>query len=383
MTTDITGREPRLIITSSARRGYQRLSLRRLGTMINALPPSAIALDAAAEMLRSDDFYVRYNAARLLAERGDRDARLIMQAAIRDGSAPTRASAARHLHRFSWYAAEPLIQQALADEDERVREAAVYALCDLRELAAYQVLVDVLPGETDMVRSAAAWGLRNCQDSAAVPVLAAALRANDPEVRIKALEVLSANHTPEAAAVVESVLHSDRDHEVVYNAVLSLIELRGADGLYALADLITRTSGARLDPLLRGLFHATNYLHMPLTEHPSIDALIAALAHALDDPVLSARMAAVWTLAWMHDARADTLLREAFFREQESEVQAHMLRVTVSLMAEAGQTMLEAALSSANDTVRAQAERLQHIARATYDESDTASKPLSREELTL
>jgi bilin biosynthesis protein len=383
MPTHVTGREPRLIVTSSTRRGYQRLPLRRLGTLLNALPPGAISLDAAAEMLRSDDFYVRYNAARLLAERADRDARLIMQAAIRDGNAPTRASAARHLHRFSWYAAEPLIRQALADEDERVREGAVYALCDLRELAAYQVLVDVIPGETDIVRSAAAWGLRNCQDSAAVPVLAAALGADDPEVRIKALEVLSANNTPEAAAVVETALHDDRDHEVVYNAVLSLIELRGADGLYALADLIARTCGARLDPLLRGLFHATNYLHMPLTVHPSIDALIAALAHALTDPVPSARMAAVWTLAWMRDARADALLREAFFREVESEVQAHMLRVTVSLMAEAGQAMMDAALSSADDTVREQAERLQKIARATYDESDTASKPLSREELTL
>jgi bilin biosynthesis protein len=383
MTSNITGREPRLITTSSTRRGYQRLSLRHLGTLINALPPGAIALEAAAEMLRSDDFYVRYNAARLLAERGDRDARLIMQAALSDGSAPTRASVARHLHRFSWYAAELLIRQALADEDERVREGAVYALCDLRELAAYQVLVDVLPGETDMVRSAAVWGLRNCQDSAAVPVLTAALHARDPEVRIKALEVLSANNSPEAAAAVEAVLHGDSDHEVVYNAVLSLIELRGADGLYALAELITRTGGARLDPLLRGLFHATNYLHMPLTEHPSIDALLAALGHALEDPMPSARMAAVWTLAWMHDTRADSLLRDAFLREQESEVQAHMLRVTVSLMAEAGQVMLDAALSSTDDTVRAQAERLQKIARATYDESDTVSKPLSREELAL
>jgi hypothetical protein len=97
----------------------------------------------------------------------------------------------------------------------------------------------------------------------------------------------------------------------------------------------------------------------------------------------SARMAAVWTLAWMHETRADSLLRDAFFREQESEVQAHMLRVTVSLMAEVGQVMLDAALSSTDDTVRAQAERLQKIARATYDESDTASKPLSREELAL
>jgi HEAT repeat protein len=383
MDTPITGREPRLITTSSTRRGYQRLSLRRLGTMLNALPPGAISLDAAAEMLRSDDFYVRYNAARLLSERGDRPARLVMQTALDAGNGPTRASVARHLHRFSWYAAGPLIRQALADDDERVCEGAVYALCDLRELAAYQVLVEVLPGETDTVRSAAVWGLRNTQDSAAVPVLEAALLARDPEVRIKALEALSANNTPEAVPVVERVLVEDHDHEVVYHAVLSLIELRDADCLGTLADLMMHTDGPRLEPLLRGLFHATNYLHVHLTEHPSISALLAALAHALNDDTPSVRMAAVWTLAWMRDERADSLLRDAFSREQNGEVAAHMLRVTVSLMANAGKAMLAAGLSSADGMIREQAQRLQKIALATYDESDVAVRPLSREELVL
>jgi HEAT repeat protein len=376
----ITGREPHLITISKTRRGYQRLSLRRLGTLLNALPPDAISLDAAAAMLRSDDFYVRYHAARLLSERGDRAARLILQEALKEGNGPTRASVARHLHHFSWYAGESLLRQALADEDERVREGAVYALCDLRELAAYRVLVETLPGETDTVRGAAAWGLRNCQDSAAVPVLEVTMQAHDPDVRIKALEALSANNTPEAIPVVEKALVEDDDLEVVYNAVLSLIELRGTDGLCALADLITWTNGERLEPLLRGLFHATNYLHVPLSGHP---ALLDALAHALADDMPSARMAAVWVLAWMRDDRADALLREAFYREQSGLVQAHLLRVTVSLMAHVGAEFLQAGLQSADDTVREQAEQLQAAALAAYDENDAASKPLSRAELAL
>jgi HEAT repeat protein len=216
MTLSITGREPRISSSYGVKRGWQRLSPRRLGTLLNVLPPHAIALDAAAEMLHHDDFYVRYNAARLLGERGDRDARLIMQRALDSGSGPTRASVARQMHRFSWYAAEPLIRQALKDEDERVREGAVYALCDLRELAAYQLLAAIMPGETDAVRAAAAWGLRNCQDSAAVPVLAAVLDSGDPDVRIKAIEALSGSRTAEAVPVVTDALHHDPDHEVVY-----------------------------------------------------------------------------------------------------------------------------------------------------------------------
>jgi bilin biosynthesis protein len=382
--SNITGREPRLLTTSNdTRRGYRRLSLRHLGTLINVLPPDAISLDAAAAMLHSDDFYVRHNAARLLSGRGDRAARLVMQAALKDGNGPTRASVARHLHRFSWYAGEPLLRQALADEDERVREGAAYALCDLRELAAYQVLVDVLPGETDTVRSAAVWGLRHCQDSAAVPVLEAAMQARDPDVRIKALETLSANNTPEAIPVVEKALREDGDLEVVYNAVLSLIELRGIDCLSALADSMTQTSGERLEPLLRGLFHATNYLHVEIAGHPSVDALLAALAHALADNSPTARMAAVWVLAWMRDERADALLRDAFYREQSGVVQAHLLRVAVSLMTTVGAEFLQAGLQSADETVREQAGQLQAVALATYDEDDAASRPLSRAELAL
>jgi len=65
-TITLTGREPRL----THKKGHYRLSLRGLGTMLNVLPPEAISLEAAAAALGSKDFYVRYNAARLLRRRG-------------------------------------------------------------------------------------------------------------------------------------------------------------------------------------------------------------------------------------------------------------------------------------------------------------------------
>src|SRR5215207_5605587 len=117
--TTITGREPRLS-NRYGTHGERRLSLRRLATMLNVLPPESISLDAAAVMLRNEEFFVRYNAAKMLSRRGDRDARMIMQEALTNGEPPSRASVARHLYGFSWFAAEPLIKQALKDNDPRV-----------------------------------------------------------------------------------------------------------------------------------------------------------------------------------------------------------------------------------------------------------------------
>lgn len=381
----ITGREPRLSATHAHRRGLQRLLPRRLGTLLNAIAPGALSPAAAAAMLDSSDFYVRFNAARLLAERGDRDARLIMAQALETGSGPTRASVARQLFRFTWFTAEPLLRTALADEDERVREGAVYALCDLRELSAYRLLADVLEAETDAVRAAAAWGLRNCQDSAAVPVLAAVLKAHDPDVRVKALEALSATSTREAIPVVERALYRDTDDYVIYHAALSWIELRGDDVLFDLADMILRSSGARLAPILQGAFHATNYLQVRPDQHPAADALLVALAHAISDDNANVRSAAVWLLAWMRLDRAGETLEQAFAREISTEVRLHMLRVTVSLMSTSAPRLLAIARDCGDPAVETLGERftaaIERGAFAAYDEEDVPQVPLERDEI--
>src|SRR5262245_13580282 len=136
-TTKITGREP-VLSTSSTGQGKRRLSLRHLATMLNVLPPEAISLEAATEMLKNENYFVRYNAAKMLSRRGDREARMIMQEALTKGEARTRATVARHLYGFSWFSAEPLVKLALQDTDSRVREGAMYSLCDWRDLNAYQ-----------------------------------------------------------------------------------------------------------------------------------------------------------------------------------------------------------------------------------------------------
>ena len=330
--TQLTGREPRLA-SGYTKKGERRLSLRRFATMLNMLPPDAVSLDALAAAIHNDEFFVRYNAAKMLGRRGDRDARLIIEDAIHKGETPTRASASRHLHGFSWYAAEPLIRTALKDDDYRVREAAIYALCDLREYNAYELMREVLVNEPDSVREAATFGLRDAKDAAAVPVLEICLRAENPEVRIKALEALGQNDTPEAKPIVRNAMN-DREPGVKYAAVLSLLELSGEEWLNELSGIIGRTSGVTLQQVLRGFFHATNYLRIDVAKSSAADMMIDALETALLDEMPEVRQAVIWPMAWMKHDRTPSILRKTYNLEQNSEVKAEIVRIATSLMAD-------------------------------------------------
>lgn len=360
MTTDtskITGREPALSPSYQGKGGTRKLSLRRLGTMLNVLPPEAISLAAAEEMLRSDHFYVRYNAAKKLGQRADRDARLIMQKVLTDGETPSRASIARHLYGFSWFSAEPLIKQALADTDSRVREAAIYALCDMRDLKAYELMTQVLENEESNVQEAATYGLRECHDPEAVPVLATVLRSKDIEVRIKALEALGANDTPQAIPFVRNAIN-DSEPDVKYAATLSLLELAGESWLQELSGVIGRTDGVTREQILRAFFHATNYLKIDVGQSKAADTMIDALEVALFDELPAVRRAAVWPVAWMKHERTGGILRRAYNLEEDSDVKAHIVRISVDLMADVGKSILEDALKSKDETVRVMAENV-------------------------
>jgi HEAT repeat protein len=364
--TKITGREPRLSVGYS-KKGEHRLSLRRFATMLNMLPPEAVSLDALAAAVLNDEFFVRFNAAKMLARRGDRDARLIIQDTLTKGDVPSRASVARHLYGFSWFAAEPLIKQALKDRDYRVREAAIYALCDLRELNAYKLMQDVLENEDDSVREAAAWGLRESQDSAAVPVLEVVLKAKDPDVRVKALEALGQNDTPEAMPVVRNAMN-DPEPDVKYAATLSLLELAGENWLSELSGIIGRTSGVTRQQVLRGFFHATNYLKIDVASSKAADLMIDALETALLDDLAEVRQAVIWPLSWMRHPRTPGILRRTYNLEQDSGVKAEIVRIVTSLMSDiAGANaesravadyILQDALKSSDAKVKAAAEEV-------------------------
>ncbi len=325
----ITGREPRLI-SGYTKKGERRLSVRRFATMLNLLPPDAVSLEALAAAVHHEEFLVRFNAAKMLSRRGDRDARQIIEATMKAGDAPARASVVRHLYGFSWLTAEPLLKQALKDADYRVREAAIYALCDLREFNAYQLMTEAVKNDIH-IHEAATWGLRDCQDAAAVPVLAICLQSDDPDVRIKSLEALGQNDTPEAKPIVRQAMN-DPEPDVKYAAVLSLLELSGEDWLQELSGIIGRTQGVTLKMVLRGFFHATNYLRINVAKSKAADMMIDALETALLDDLPEVRESVIWPLAWMDHVRTPIILLKTWNMETDSRVKAEIVRITTSLM---------------------------------------------------
>jgi len=327
--TTLTGREPQLV-QSTAIKGKQRLSLRRLSGMLSTISPDSVSLEAAVQMLQSEDHYVRFSAAELLGKRADRETRLALQHLLQTADTPVRASIARHLYYFSWFVAEPLFQQTFTDPDLRVHESAIYALCNLRDLNAFQLLLEVLPNEPDDIKVAAAWGLNDCQDPAAVPVLEIVLAADDPEVRVKALESLGATSAISAVPIVSQTLHNDPDPEAVYAAALTLVELAGEESLAELAQAITAKTGEHRHQLIRGMFHATSYRHIDILAAPAADQLIDALAVALGDESADIRVAAVYPLAWMGGERPLSLARQAVEREEDTIVKDQMSHIITS-----------------------------------------------------
>ncbi|GAB4553940.1 MAG: hypothetical protein OHK0023_23530 [Anaerolineae bacterium] len=373
----ITGREPRLSRQHSTH-GTRRLSLRGLASMLHALPPDQISLEVAEAALRSDVFFVRYNAAVMLSKRADRDARIVMENVLKTAEAPSRASAARHLGGFSWYTAEPLLRIALADSDSRVREGAIYALCDMHELEGYRLMAEALANETDFVRSAAAWGLRECQDAAAVPALAQVLKAEDPEVRAHGLESLGANGTYEAVPLAKQALY-DPASEVQYAATLTLLELIGENGLSVLIEVLPSQTDPSKAAILRGLFHASNYLGIDIASDEACPAVLEALEAAITSEAPELREAAVWVAAWMRLERAEAIWQQAYRQERNLTLKAQMLRIVVSLMANGAEELLAAEQTSEEIPVREMAVFIAttRTTVATYDTTDTARHGLS------
>ncbi len=313
-----------------------------LAGIMGLLTPQQATPEILAAAMRSEDSLVRFNAADLLARRGDREARLVFEDLLRDGLPHQRASAARHLFRFSWFTAEPLFRCALADADPRVAESAVFALCKMRQPEAYRLVMDVLTTGSDILCMSAVWGLQSHPDAGAVPVLALALRAANPGVRALALEVLGATDAVAAIPLVRAAL-TDPDLETKYAATLSWIELARETCFAELAEVIESSSGHERRWILRGLFHATNYLGLEIGSNAGSLRLFEALEAASTDPLPAVRLAASQPLAWSRQPRAGELLRSCFLREPDSNTRAHILTNAVHLMSPLAEELLSLA----------------------------------------
>ena len=350
-----SGREP--MLSQGERRRLQTF-IQWLASFFRYAARERVAVEAFLADLRSDDALMRFSAAEALARRGDRDARLTFEEILQTGTPHQRASAIRHLHRFSWFAAEPLYRKAIQDEETRVQEAAVFALCKMRSPQAYQLAAEVLRDHhSDAMCASAVWSIYSHPDPAAVTVLGLALRSGNPETRALALEVLGGTESPEAIPAVKSAL-TDTDPKVQYAATLSWVELAREACFAELAARIEETHGWSRRWILRGFFHATNYMGIESGSSADAPLLIRALAKALKDNLPQARLAAFLPLAWIRHPDAEAALIEGFLHETDSDTKAHMLTAAVHLMSPAANVLLVEAQHSADELVRQTAEFL-------------------------
>jgi HEAT repeat protein len=187
-----------------------------------------------------------------------------------------------------------------------------------------------------------------------------ALQARNPEIRELALEVLGATEAPQAIPVVKAAV-GDTVPEVQYAAVLSWVELARESCFAELAAWIEKTHGWPRRWILRGLFHATNYMGVECGSAPDVLVLIHALENALRDDLPQARLAAFLPLAWMRHPRADQVLLASFRYETDGDTQAHMLTAAVHLMSPMASVLLEEAQRSDVLLVRQTAEFLAEL----------------------
>lgn len=346
------------LATKSAGGGF-KLSLRNLASALHLLPPSQVSDQALAAALRSSNPLVRFNAAEILGKRGDREARLVMEDVLTNGAPAQRASAAQHIHRFSWFTAEGLFKQALQDTDPRVREGAVFGLCKMRVPEAYRLVLESLrqPSASDALRRAALWGASSRPDAGSVPMLDEIIATSAPDIREQALEVLGATGATSGIAVARRAV-DDAGLTTKYAAVFSWVELAGEACFAEIATVITQTQGEARDAVLRGFFHGLNYIGADASAHPAADQLAAAFALSLSDAIPQTRISAARALAWLRRPAAEQALQAGFSAETDSNVKAHMLRVAVNLSSPIATELLQAAANDAEPLVRQTAEHL-------------------------
>jgi len=357
----VNGSEPALVVSPAFGGGY-RLSLRNLASALNLLSPSQVSSDVLAAALRSNDCLARFNAAKLLCQRGDRDSRLIFDDVLTHGTPPQRATVARHLYQFSWFVAEPLFKRALNDPDVRVREGAVFALCKMRAPEAYRLALNTLNSHdvNDGLRMSAIWGVYSNPDAGAIPVLTQTLAAESPKIREQALEVLGATGSTDAIPIVCGAL-TDPGLDVKYAAVLSWVELAGENCFVELAHLIAATHGEDRRVILRAFFHVTNYMGIEVALSSAINEIVTALRFALADALPQTRISAILPLAWIHHPLTEQMLYEGFQYERDSNVKMYMLSYAVNFSSPAADELLRLSLKDDDNLIRQTGEYLQSV----------------------
>jgi len=225
--TDAIGRSVRGSV-----RGSVRVSLGESGAPAMArVGADSGTTDLLVKLLESDgDDRVRRTAAWALAQRGERDPRVVtgaLAAALaRDGSADVREMAAWGLGQIDADSAAQALRDAVRrDADERVKMTAAWALGTIGDASAIAALGAAMSDPGARVRSRAAWALGQIEPEKAPAGLVRALGDSSDEVRLAAAWALGEIGDPATLQALSDALSSERDHDIREAELRALILL--------------------------------------------------------------------------------------------------------------------------------------------------------------
>lgn len=187
------------------------------GLCVGLLSCAAQQAEYYIDQLADPRRQVRLDASHALVQLGGAAIEPLMERAAA-GSDTLRYIAAQVLGQIGDRRTIPFLKSLLRDENLHVREQAVRALGQLDAPQLHPTVASVLAGDSvPEVRGAAAWSLGNLRDTTAVPSLVRALADTVPSVRRQALAALQFLWTSAAEAAVLNALR-DRDANVRYVA---------------------------------------------------------------------------------------------------------------------------------------------------------------------
>jgi len=143
-------------------------------------------------LLEHDDWWVRVNAAGLLASRTEPPAIQALVDGLQDPHKGVRYECVCSLHRMKAKEATPAIVSCLRDTDYKVQSAAIDTLMEIADASAVPHLLEVLTDESEYVRRGAVEVLNEVATPEAIQDLVRALRDVDWWVRVRAADALGA-----------------------------------------------------------------------------------------------------------------------------------------------------------------------------------------------
>jgi serine/threonine-protein kinase len=183
--------------------------------------------------IEHDDWWVRVNAARLLASRTEPPAVQALVARLQDPHKGVRYECVCSLHRMKATEATPAIVACLRDPDYKVQSAAIDTLMEIADASAVPHLLEVLTDESEYVRRGAVEVLNEVATPEAIQDLVRALRDVDWWVRVRAADALGALGGEKVVDAVVGLL-GDADDFIRRHAVEILNSVPSAGAAKAL-----------------------------------------------------------------------------------------------------------------------------------------------------